>query len=112
MINQLVLVREWHPLVLILIGLIVGLVVYVIYRLGNPSFKETRYKREPFLSGNVSPGESKALHIGGSNLYWGFTRALKKYFKPLVGAHTGIVNDYLYWFIITIAIVMVVLYFV
>ena len=109
--NQII-VNEWHPLVLILLGLIVGFVVYLIYKTGNPSFKKTKYKREPFLSGNTSPEESQAVHIGGSNLYWGFTQALNRYFKPLVGAHTGLVNDYLYWMIITMAIVMVVLYFV
>ncbi len=109
---QWVSVSDWHPLVLILLALIVAVVVYLLYRMGNPSYKETKYKREPFLSGNRSPEDSDALHIGGSNLYWGFTRALKNYFEPLVKGHTGILNDYLYWLIITIAVVMVVVYIV
>ena len=111
-INQLIEVSGWHPIVFILLAMIVGLVVYLIYRRGNSSFKKTKDKVKPFLSGNKPPKESKALHIGGSNLYWGFTDALKRYFKPLVGVHTGLVNDYLYWFIITLAIVMILVYFV
>ncbi len=109
---QLVPVSGWNPLVLILLALIVGVLVYMIYRLGNHSYKETKYKREPFLSGNSPADDPDSLHIGGSNLYWGFTRALKRYFEPLVRGHTGLLNDYLYWFVITVVVIMVVLYFV
>ncbi|MFP4000287.1 MAG: hydrogenase [Thermoplasmata archaeon] len=112
LVNQIVPISKWNPLVMILIGLIVGIVVYLIYRMGNPSYKDTEHKRESFLSSNAPPEESKALHLGGSNLYWGFTQALQRYFKPLVSAHTGVINDYLYWLLITMALVMVVLYFV
>lgn len=106
------LILDWHPIVLLVVGIIVGLVVYFLYSLGNSSYKKTKYKGKPFLSGNSGPEKPEDLHVGGSNLYWGFTQALKRYFDSLVSGHTGIINDYLYWFMITLAVVMVVLYFV
>ena len=100
---------------MILMACFVGVVIYIFYRMGNSSYKETRYRGEPFLSGNppVEGGKENKdpINIRGDNFYWGFITALKFYFKPLIGRHTGRLNDYIFWFMMTMLVVMVVLSF-
>jgi len=108
-------VTYWNPLLMILMACFVGAVLYVFYRMGNSSYKKTKYKGAPFLSGNSPVGEWKdniqPINIRGDNFYWGFITALKFYFKPLMGGHTGRLTDYIFWFLTTMLVVMVVLSF-
>ncbi len=87
-----------------------ALVAYLFYQMGESSYKKTRLKGDPFISGNRPSKDPRDIHVGGDNLYWGFTHALRKYLDPLVEGHTGIVNDYVYWFVVTLAFVLVFLY--
>ena len=48
------------------------------------------------------------MHIKGSNVYWGFTESLKWFFDYLKKIHTGNVSDYVLWFVIIIAIMLIV----
>ena len=41
-------------------------------------------------------------------MYWGFTHALKGYYDKLVPLHSGVVNDYLSWFLIGVIVIFVV----
>ncbi len=100
----------WSPIVLILVIILTTFVAYLLYRMGKSGFKETEHKGEPFISGNRPPKKAGEIHVGGDNLFWGFTRALRKYFDPLIKGHTGIVNDYLYWIICTLAVVLIFIY--
>ncbi|MFW5898321.1 MAG: hydrogenase [Candidatus Saliniplasma sp.] len=107
---DIVLQDAWSPILFIIVGLLVTLIAYMFYLMGNPDYKRTKYKGDPFISGNRPPKDLKSLHVGGDNLYWGFMQALRKYLDPLVKGHTGIVNDYVYWFVVTLAVVLVFLY--
>ncbi len=107
---DIVLRDIWSPILFIIVGLLVTLIAYLFYKLGNSEYRKTRYKGDPFISGNRPPKDLQGIHVGGDNLYWGFTHALKKFFEPLVKGHTGIVNDYVYWFVVTLAVVLVYLY--
>ncbi len=100
----------WSPIVLILVIILTTLVAYLFYRMGQSEFEDTEHKGEPFISGNRPPKKAGDIHVGGDNLFWGFTRALRKYFDPLIKGHTGIVNDYLYWIICTLAVVLIFIY--
>ncbi len=100
----------WSPLVLILVILIMTVIAYLIYRMGNPAYNRTKLKGQPFISGNAPFKDPGRMHVGGDNLFWGFTKALNRYFEPLVKGHTGIVNDYVYWFIVTMAVIFMYIY--
>ncbi len=106
---------DWNPLFMIFMACFVMFVIYILYRMGNSTYRKTKYKGEPFLSGNPPVGEWKddlePINIRGDSFYWGFIQALKFYFKPLIAGHTGRLNDYIFWFIITLVVVMVVLSF-
>ncbi len=106
-------ITYWNPLIMILMACFIGVIIYIIYSLGNSSYKETKYRGEPFLSGNPPIDEDEKdkepINIRGDNFYWGFITALKFYFKPLIGRHTGRLNDYIFWFMLTMLVVVVVL---
>ena len=59
----------------------------------------------PFFSGNEPTGEN----IHSSNLYWGFMNKLEKHYKLLIRAHSGVVNDYSYLFVVLFVVIMVAL---
>lgn len=101
---------SWNPLAFILVIILTGIVSYILYSMGNSAYKKTKHKGEPFISGNRGPDDVGKIHVGGDNLFWGFTRALRRYFDPVVKGHTGIVNDYIYWIVITMSVVLVYIY--
>ncbi|MDD5502232.1 MAG: hydrogenase [Candidatus Thermoplasmatota archaeon] len=98
----------WTP-VLLLLGLVVCIVLVLIIRaFGEKSYKRGTEQTKPFLSGNAE-GNKDAMHVRAGNIYWGFLEALKGYYTPTVGAHTGDVTDYLIWYIGVMAVVLGIL---
>ena len=96
----------WNPL-LWLVALGVALVVALAIRSrGRKDFREG-VGRKPFISGNEEP-ENAGAHIPASNLYWGFTEAMKTYYQKLVPLHTGIPTDYVAWLLGVMALMLVV----
>jgi hypothetical protein len=95
-------VGSWNPLVWLLSFVIVIVVVYAIRSRGRNKYKPRTEQTLPFFSGNIAPYEN----IRSSNLYWGFFRALGRYYKWLIRAHTGIVNDYVYCFALLLVVIM------
>ena len=86
----------WSPIIW-LIALVIALAVSYYFiagsSLGVPS---TGDKGMPFLSGNP---ETEKQHMKASNIYWGFLEALKGYYKLLEDIHTGLLSDYVFWFL-------------
>ncbi|MFW6040448.1 MAG: hydrogenase [Thermoplasmatota archaeon] len=109
---DIVLEGIWSPIAFILVIIITSIVAYLLYKMGNPTYKKTKHKGEPFISGNKPPEDVKSIHVSADNLFWGFTNALKNYFEPLIAGHTGKVNDYMYWVVVTLAVVLIYIYLV
>ncbi len=109
---DIVLKDMWSPIIFISIVLLNLLIVYWLYKMGNSDYKKTKHSGEPFISGNRPPGDVRRVHVAGDNLFWGFRDALKQYFDPLIKGHTGSINDYMYWIVITLAVVLVYIYMV
>jgi len=102
----------WNPIAwtLLFIGiLIIGL--FVRSR-GNKSYKRGTDQTQPFLSGNREPENPEALHVRGANLYWGMVHGLSGYYKRVRESHTGILNDYVAWFIGALGLVFVILFWI
>ncbi|MFP4608192.1 MAG: hypothetical protein ACLFNY_01260 [Candidatus Aenigmatarchaeota archaeon] len=108
----IVLEEIWSPIIFILVVLLNLAVAYWLYKMGNAGFQKTEHSGEPFISGNRPPGDLKKIHVAGDNLFWGFRDALKRYYEPVIEGHTGILNDYMYWIVITLAVVLVYIYMV
>lgn len=92
----------WNPLILLLVFVVVCLVIYFW---GKLFFREDYNKDsdqvKPFNSGNK---DEINYNVPSANLYWGFKKALKAYYKVLENMHTGDLTDYIKWMVITIAI--------
>jgi len=87
----------WDPIIWTIAGAVILLLVYLFWRSGVSTYRKGSEQERPYLSGNAEP-EKNAVHIGGGNLYWGFTEGLKGYYSRLVPVHTGDLNDYMLWY--------------
>lgn len=97
----------WDPIVWIGAFVIAFLIAYIIRGFGKKDFKEGTEQTKSFLSGNPEM-EKDQMHIQSSNIYWGFTEVLKPLYKTLQKMHTGNVNDYVLWFLIIMAIFLII----
>jgi hypothetical protein len=95
----------WNPLVWLVVILVAFLIVLILRGFGRKDFKEKSSQTQAFLSGNPEY-EKEQMHIKGSNVYWGFTESMKWIIDSLKKMHTGNVSDYILWFVVIIAILL------
>ena len=96
----------WNPLVWLLVFLIALIIALAVYLLGERS-RNRGMQEGIFLSGHEDPGDARA-HIPGSNIGWGFMEGMKKYYAAMRAIHTGMVNDYVGWFLGILATMLIV----
>ncbi len=92
----------WSPLAWLSIFIVAAIIVYVIRSAGKKGYKKGTEQAVAFFSGGRPPEGN----IAPGNLYWGFTEALKRYYRWLMRMHTGIINDYVYSFVLLLVIVL------
>lgn len=97
----------WGPVIWLIAFAVAIILVYAIWSRGEAGRNEGTEQGTPYLSGNAPPSDAD-LHIRAGNLYWGFTEAMKGYYSRVVPLHTGILNDYVLWFLATMALVLVI----
>jgi len=49
-------------------------------------------------------------HVGGSDLFWGFRKNWTGYFRFMDKQHSGVVNDYALWVVVTAALVVIFMF--
>ena len=101
----------WSPIIWILIIMIAFLLIYVIRSFGKKQYKEKTGQTQVFLSGNPEY-EKEQMRIKSSNVYWGFTEAMKWVYDVLRKMHNGNASDYVLWFVIVMSILSVILFLV
>ncbi len=97
----------WNPLVWIIAGMIVYIAMKFLQDHGQPDTGKDGDMILPFTSGNYLSEED--ARIRASNVYWGFIEAMKGYYNTLSKMHTGIMSDYVYWYIGVLAIIIIVI---
>jgi hypothetical protein len=97
----------WNPLAWLIAFIAAAIVVYLLWKRGESSYRKGTELDRPYLSGNVEPDKG-AVHIRASNLYWGYFQALKGYYDTIVPMHTGILTDYMVWFVAVTAVLLVI----
>lgn len=45
--------------------------------------------------------------VGPHDLFWGMKHDFKGYFNRLSNAHSGVVNDYALWVVVTMAVIII-----
>jgi hypothetical protein len=98
----------WSPIVWIFAFIVAFLISYVLWGLGERKYKKGEQVK-PFISGVDEPSKAE-IHVRGGNVYWGFTEALKGYYTLVRKMHTGILNDYVLWFIGVAAILFIIIF--
>jgi uncharacterized membrane protein len=98
----------WNPILWILVLLITFLLFYGIRGFGKSTYKKGTEQTKAFLSGNKEPSPEE-MHIKASNLYWGFTTSMKSLYSVLRKMHTGNTSDYILWFVLVLAVLLLIL---
>jgi heme/copper-type cytochrome/quinol oxidase subunit 2 len=99
---------SWSAIIWVITVLVIGVLVIYVRNKGEDSYKKNTEQDKPFISGNPEASKESS-HLSASHIYWGFTEALKGYYKPLVEMHTGSINDYSCWIITVTVIVLIVI---
>ncbi len=97
----------WNPIIWVIAIVVTFLLIYILRSLGKKEYKKDTEQIKSFLSGNPEYPKEK-MHIKASNLYWGFTTNLKGLYALLRKMHTGNTSDYVLWFVIILAIFLVI----
>jgi len=100
---MLMLEFGWDPIICVIAFVAVTIVVYLLRSQGEKKYKKGTDQAKIFLCGEEVP-EAEWRHIRAHNIYWGFFETLKGYYDSIMRPHTGIINDYIAWFIGVIAI--------
>jgi len=95
----------WNPVLWTLSFFVILIIVLIIRSMGVKKYRHGTEQTTPFFSGNIPPEEN----IKSGNLYWGFFRYMERYYKILIRMHSGIVNDYVYSFVLLIVVILAAL---
>lgn len=97
----------WDVYIWILFFLIASAAILFIRSKGRGDYKEGTEQDEIFYGSNIVPKDGADMGVPAASAYWGFVEALKPYYNWLVELHTGIGSDYVGYFMLTMAVVAV-----
>ncbi|MGA1873755.1 MAG: proton-conducting transporter membrane subunit [Thermoplasmatota archaeon] len=101
----------WNAIVLLSVLFVMIVLGLLIRAWGQKGTVPKGEGRKPYLFGNPTEIDGRPIVIPASNVYWGFIRALHRYYKPMEKMHSGLINEYVFWFVATAGIVMLALTF-
>ena len=96
----------WDAGVWVLMFIFAGGYAWLIRRAGRSDYKKGTAQDEVYYSGNVMP-DVDVFTVPASSSYWGFREALKAYYSRLSAMHTGVATEYVGWFVLTGAVILV-----
>jgi len=101
----------WNPIIWLIAFAVLMALVFLFRKRGQAKYKKDTDQTRIFLCGEEVP-EAEQRYVRGGNVYWGFFETLKEYYNGVVRPHTGVVNDYVIWFVAVTAISAIVLFIV
>ena len=99
----------WNPILWLLAFVIIFAVAYLIRSRGNKAYKKNTEQTKVFLSGNAESENKEDMHVKASNVYWGFTEALKGIYTVFDKMHSGNTSDFILWFVVVLGLFFIVL---
>ncbi len=105
----------WNPVLWLLLFIIIFVAVFIVIITGQntrgpvleaKTSEEVDGKYATFFGGE----KSEHSHVSGSDLFWGFKKNFKGYFKFMDKAHDGNLNNYAIWTVVATAIVVIVMF--
>ncbi|MCD6461448.1 MAG: hydrogenase [Thermoplasmata archaeon] len=98
----------WTALLFALMALVAFIIAYAIRSRGIKGHKEREHVGEPFYFGNIVPSSA---WVKSGNVYWGFVKAMERYYRPVRGEHTGNANDYISWMVVAMTAIILMVVF-
>ena len=98
----------WYAEWFFIAFIILFFIARVIKSLGDKKYKSGVHE-DIFLSGHREKEYSN--YIGSENLYWGFKESLRRYYSLMKKMHNGIISEYIFWFYISIIVVLALIVF-
>lgn len=95
----------FDPWMLVAAALVTVAAAYAIRAAGRKDAGSGGGRSLPFYSGNEEPADG----IRSKNMYWGFFRALQRYYRHVERLHSGVVNDYVLSFAAVMAVLLLAL---
>lgn len=99
----------WNPIVWVIAFIVLMAIAFFVRSRGQKNYKKGTEQAKIFLSGEEVP-EAEERHVRAGNVYWGFFETLKGYYSVILRPHTGIINDYIIWFIAVIAVIAIIIF--
>lgn len=96
----------WSPLAWTVAMLVALLVAAVLRALGRNDAAKGGEAGKPFVSANPVD-DPEAARVPAGHLYWGFLHAMGRYYKRMRAFHSGILPDYVLWFVLTLGCLFV-----
>jgi hypothetical protein len=98
----------WNPIAWTLLFAGALVIAWGLRVLGRSDYKRGSEQTKAFLSGNEEP-EPEKLHVRGDHLYWGLVDGLAGYYRRIRAVHTGVLSDYVAWFVGVLGVVLIIL---
>ncbi|MCD6157889.1 MAG: hypothetical protein J7J27_06035 [Euryarchaeota archaeon] len=99
----------WDPLYIIYFITLLLLVGITYWSLGGFHAKTGGEGGKPFLSGEDVLLYVRYARVEGEHALWGLREGLGKFFTTIKDMHSGILTDYVIWYIIATGIAFVIM---
>ena len=105
----------WNPVLWLILFVIVLAAAGIVIVTGKSSRgRVLETSSQEVVDGKYATffGDEKSTfsQVGGSDLFWGFRKDWKGYFKVIEGLHSGVVNDYAMWVVAATACIVLFMF--
>ena len=100
----------WSPAMVALVLLFFVLFVWLTYRTGKALAPHPEEKPDSRDDIYICGEEDYYVHMGGSNLYYGITAPLNRFYTWLKSEHSGILQNYVFWEVFMLVIIILYLW--
>jgi len=101
----------WNVFVWLVMFVLVSYFVLWVRSLGRSDYKRNTDQDEIYWSGNEVPADGTQISVPASASYWGFRVAMEPLYALLDRFHNGNASDYAGYFVVTTAIIGLLLLF-
>lgn len=94
----------YHPKIVLISFFLISFIVYLFYLFGEKGYRKGSSQTIPYFSGEMPP---KNIKLQG--VYWGFFKDLEKLYTLLAGTRKENTNDYIFFFISGLVILLLII---
>lgn len=100
----------WSPLMITLVGIFLLVFVGLTYKTGKALAPEPEVKPDAKEDIYICGEKDYYVHVGGSNLYYGITTPLNRFYQWMKSEHSGYLQSYVFWVVFTLVIMIIYLW--